>query len=228
MLKCAKAEFERAEQHGLPGYRLVWLCERTGLERQLLALLDRELADPPLANTVFSLEAELQTEIGSVELRGRADRIQASGGAHKQLLITDYKTSAKPPRVGSGEFVGGKFLQLPVYLYAASEGSGAELSGGSAEYVYLRGTAPLKSIEFSGDVLANRVDELQQLVAELASGIRAGVFPKVPGSESQGTYQHCRGCEFNSICEVQRGRITERKQHDKQLRQVLEREERYR
>src|SRR4029078_11682262 len=91
--------------------------------------------------------------------------------------------------------LGGKKLQLPVYLGAAGDGVEA-----TALYWFISRRADFARVGYEPDDERNR--RFRATLGALLGGIRSGAFPAVPGDEDEyyNSYKNCGFCDFDRIC----------------------------
>lgn len=155
---------------------------------------------------------------GSVQLRGKVDRIEVGENA---FTVIDYKTGKHPPKMAEIEL--GISLQLPMYLYAIERllaehsrqslepaagiyykliTAEEELGLGNAEF---RGKAfPLarksKQLMENGEALRALVDRTVSFVNDYVDGIAHGRFPLTTTEKAE---KVCRYCDFQRVCRIQ-------------------------
>jgi RecB family exonuclease len=185
-------------------------------------LLVREVAIDPF--TVLACELSLDTEIGGVRVRGRADRVDrlTAGG----LVIRDYKSGATRPktatavrtaleRLDKGEPLAGnapKGLNLQTLLYVP----GVEAMYGEpivrVEYLYFRGKRG-EGKQIEADTLeivddGARVDSSSLTRAEVAR-VQVDLAASIARSLADGSVsafstaldvETCRFCDFTHAC----------------------------
>ncbi len=215
----------RFEHTGVVGYPVMWELEKDAILAWLEDFFEEETGQDELHPTYFEVrygmrsrtseESEISTdepvplEFGKrrILLRGRIDRIDLSEDG-RQARIMDYKTGK--PHAKQDDFQGGTTLQLPLYLHAARhilETLHPEIDGLSAEYYHLAAKGKKRHIEFSGECLKRKRDELAGILDTIADGISGGLFFPLAG-------EACRWCGFALACGPYRRRILERKRRD--------------
>jgi hypothetical protein len=203
--------FREAEARGITGRPLLWRRD----QRLILAELDAFL----VADEGYRAESgarTLATELGfgvtgaihpavevvladgrALRMRGKADRIdQRADGA---LVVIDYKTG-RPDNYrsinGADPVPRGKFLQLPIYAYAARAAYGDATSPVSAWYWFVgRG----KNQRRGYDVDLHVDGEFQATVGAIVDGIEAGVFPLNPPEPGPRFYVECPYCDPDGL-----------------------------
>jgi RecB family exonuclease len=225
LLRIAQEELATAEARGLTGTSLLWGADRREILDDLATWLDQEIADAsglpscdvevsfgrdpthggtsPLATTsplVFSAGGR------AVRLGGTIDRLDhGSGGAFR---VIDYKTGSGSGLPRDGNLKGGQALQLPLYLLAGAMILGADPASGVAAYHLVSRRGRFKRIAFSGEDLAARRGDLDQVLDRIAGGIADGDFHPEPSENT------CRYCDYRDLCDVGRVRIAARKAGD--------------
>ncbi len=129
----------------------------------------------------------------AIELEGRVDRVDGLPGRGIQVL--DYKSGTSRSHK-KNSLQGGRQLQLPLYLLAASSLLGR--GEGRARYLF---TAEQKFMdEFTLDDLERRSEDLRRVLRLIVDGIIAGDFFPLP-QDSPGGSGYCEAhCPFRSIC----------------------------
>jgi ATP-dependent helicase/DNAse subunit B len=188
----AREVFRAAEASGITGRPLLWRRD----QRLILAELDAFLIADEGYRAEFGART-LATELGfgltgaehpavevvlddgrALRMRGKADRIDQR--ADGSLVVIDYKTGRPDDYKklsGDDPVPRGRFLQLPIYAYAARAAYGDPASPVSAWYWFVgRGNN-----QRSGYEVDESVDrEFQATVGAIVDGIEAGVFPPNP------------------------------------------------
>ncbi len=173
-------------------------------------LKDQEGFEPAYFERAFSCPFRLDKD-GEIVLRGRIDRIDLSRD-RRQARIIDYKTG-RPQPIEDGEFNGGEALQLPLYLYAASqELKDVELV--SAAYSYVAERAGYRRVLFTTKAWDKKLKTLKEVVGALVRGIQSGIYPTSPST--------CRPCSYPLVCGHAVGALHDRKRLDRKI-QFLER-----
>jgi RecB family exonuclease len=193
-------------------FRTPWSAarEHERIELALTRFLDWHATDP---RKLIDTEARFETVVplGSgeqVTLFGYADRLELD--ADGRVVVVDLKTAKSAP---SGPAVQ-RHVQLGVYQYAVDHGAVDELAGGDGPAV--SGGAELVQLGLpdGDDAVVQQQsayddDDPERVVlrAQLeraAALVRGETFPAVAGD-------HCRDCDFRSICPVQgAGSVTSR------------------
>src|SRR4029079_3491632 len=90
----------------------------------------------------------------TLHVAGRIDRI-VWDEHQTRFRIVDYKTGrVRDER--SGRLLGGRMLQLPLYVLAGAELLGMDAANGAAAYVYPTRRGGFTSFEWTGEHLAQR------------------------------------------------------------------------
>ena len=203
--------FREAEASGITGRPLLWRRD----QRSILAELDAFLVADEAYRAEFGART-LATELGfgvtgaafpavevvlgdgrTLRMRGKADRIdQRADGA---LVVIDYKTGRPDDyrKLNRDDPVPrGRFLQLPIYAYAARAAYGDAASPVSAWYWFVgRGNN-----QRSGYDVDTSVDhEFQGTVGAIVDGIDAGVFPPNPPEPGPRFYVQCHYCDPDAL-----------------------------
>jgi ATP-dependent helicase/nuclease subunit B len=130
-----------------------------------------------------------------VAFSGKIDRIDISGDDTGARVI-DYKTGAA--RTGGRKVLdGGKRLQLPVYLMAASrllEKAHPEATVDSAQYLYVGGSGGPGRMKLTREQLEGAMGDLATVVALIVRGISSGMFFSPPGDPG------CSYCDYADAC----------------------------
>lgn len=226
----AEEECADREQRGLVGYPLLWQVDRRAIMEDLTTWYDREVAerDDALRPGAFELRfgpkwthdredsplstddpVPLQADGLTLRFQGRIDRIDWSPD-RSAFRVVDYKTGKCPGHHKDDRLAGGRALQLPIYLLAASHVLGIPWERGEAEYFYVTRRGEFKRVRFSGATLRDRWEEFTALVQGLAEGIAAGRFHPVPGPSRE----HCTYCDYSTVCDIRIARLAERKAAD--------------
>ncbi len=206
LLQIADEELANAAARGQTGLEVYSRHEARTIGSDLRQFL---VADDALRQMTGAVPSEFEqaippTEIAGVTLRGRVDRIDRTPDGRAAWVI-DYKTGSAYDfrHVISGKssdlLLGGRKLQLPVYLAADGDAETAVAmywfitrKGGFARLLYQRTAANRASFEAT--------------LTAIVDGIRAGSFPAVPNEEDErrGGFENCTYCEYDRICSRRR------------------------
>jgi superfamily I DNA/RNA helicase len=141
----------------------------------------------PKSGSPVAFEKGLTLQIGGVDWRGRADRIEQRG---TDLHVIDYKTSATAASVADAE----SSIQLGFYLLAAmSDPELADLgSFTGAEFWYPR-KDPNKHAIVTRNFSMSSIDDVLDVLEEITTSIIAEDFPPVVGPQ-------CDTCNVALVC----------------------------
>jgi hypothetical protein len=201
----------QAEARGITGRPLLWRRD----QRTLLAEVDAFLAADEAfrarhdAHTLatelaFGLPGADQNAVEfvlrdgrTIRLRGQADRIDERGDG--ALVVIDYKTG-KPDNYrglhGEDPVPHGRFLQLPVYAYAARAAVGRSDTPVSAWYWFVgRGNNEIVGYEVDPGVDT----AFEATVRAIVDGIESGVFPPNPPEPGPSPFILCRYCNPDGL-----------------------------
>ncbi len=190
-----------------------WIPEAEQILDSVLRLLRHERSEhAEWVPDGFERKVRGGIEVGGRRLRfrGRIDRVDrtADGG----VRIVDYKTG-KPGRYKEDRFVGGRQLQMPVYLHCLAEEEGWD--AGAALYLELGG--PQDVPEFSLAGLRERTEDFRRALDLIAGGVAAGDFFPAP-AEGTGSWAYCGShCPYGQVCGSARGKLVEIKAGDPDL-----------
>jgi superfamily I DNA/RNA helicase/RecB family exonuclease len=192
-------------------FRTPWSADREH-ERIAVALtrfLEWHAANPrTLVGTEKRFETVVPLESGErVTLFGYADRLELDADGH--VVVVDLKTTKNAP---SGPAVQ-RNVQLGLYQYAVDHGAADALASepaagsGGAELVQLGLADGDSAVVQQQPAFPDDGPErtaLRQQLDRAATLVRAESFPAVAGD-------HCRDCDFRSICPIQgAGSVTQR------------------
>jgi CRISPR/Cas system-associated exonuclease Cas4 (RecB family) len=222
MRAIAEEECDAAQARGETGYAAMWTADRLQVIDDCLRWLDVERSDPTTAALpVGTCETPFATEIMldglRLRLRGRIDRMMWDE-ARTRFRVVDYKTGRVRDEK-SGRLLGGRMLQLALYVLAGAELLGIDASAGEAAYVYPTRRGEFRSVEWTGAQLAERRAELTGLLETIVAGIARGDFPVAPWKHDDA----CKYCTFDPVCPRPRKGYVERRLGDERLQQFAER-----
>jgi RecB family exonuclease len=203
LLDIADEEMEAAKARGQTGLDLY----RRHEARTIRTDLDQFLVEDELFRMETGAipakfeEAIPDSVVAGVRLRGRVDRVDITPDA-KAAWVIDYKTgSARDFKDAKDDpLLGGRKLQLPVYLAAVPE-----IPKARAIYWFIT-----RKGEFRRDVVYEATPEnesrFRRTLEAIVHGIRAGAFPAVSGEENEfwGAFDNCSYCDFGRICSRRR------------------------
>ena len=146
----------------------------------------------------------------SLDFRGIADRVDRGAGG--RMLVSDYKTGRGDAYEGIDDddpVQAGTTLQLGLYAEAATQLLGA--TSAEAHYWMVNPTAGYARHGYPWT--DDRRQRFVDVLATIADGIEAGVFPMVPGDWNiwRRTHENCKYCEFDGLCDRARGEEAEAK-----------------
>src|SRR6476646_3742450 len=141
----------------------------------------------------------------ALRLRGRIDRV-VWDEARTRFRVVDYKTGRVRDEK-SGRLLGGRMLQLALYVLAGSELLGIDASAGEAAYVYPTRRGEFRTVEWTGAQLAERRAELTGLLEAVVGGIGRGDFLVAPWKPDDA----CKYCAFDPVCPRPRKAYVERR-----------------
>jgi RecB family exonuclease len=224
LFEIADEECDERERRGLTGLPVLWRHDRHAIREDLARWYDEEIADEPrfdhgrfelafgFAGEGWEGRSEEPLEITSagvrLHLHGYIDRVNWKAD-DSSFRVIDYKTG-RGNDLKDGSLKGGRALQLPIYLLAASRTLGIPPERGSAEYFYVTTRGGFKRVAFAGTELAARREDFEQILETLATGIAGGDFHPVPGEKRD----HCRYCDFYDLCDARVEVLAERKADD--------------
>ncbi len=232
MRALAGEECDAAQARGETGYPAMWAADRLEVIDDCLQWLEVERLDPvtrqlPLGacearfgrrhpgEDVGDLSRDQPISIGldgrELLLSGRIDRITWDP-ARTRFRVVDYKTG-KVRDEKSAQLQGGRMLQLPLYVLAGAELLGADPLGGEAAYAYPTRRGKFKTVDWTGEHLAERHGEVLAVLGTVLDGIARGDFMVAPWNDSSA----CTYCDFNAICPRPRGAYVKRKAGDDRL-----------
>jgi RecB family exonuclease len=149
----------------------------------------------------------------NVSFSGKIDRVDVARDGRAARVI-DYKTGRKQTS-GKKVLDGGRRLQLPVYLLAASrmlEGEHPGIEVDSAQYRYVGGVGGPGRMELRRDQLEAATEDLATAVALIVRGITSGMFfapPHDPG---------CSFCDYAEACGSVATALSEIKSGDQRVK----------
>jgi RecB family exonuclease len=237
MRTTAREECDAAESRGETGYPAMWSADRLQIIEDCMRWLEVERGDARTAELPLgACEARFghrrpgepagalsQDEPVEIELNGRAmhlsgriDRI-VWDDARARFRVLDYKTG-KVRDEKSGRLLGGRMLQLPLYVLAGAKLMDIDPANGEAAYVYPTRRGGFRTIDWTGQQLVERHDEVTAMLAAIVDGIGRGDFMVAPYDPGSG----CRFCEFDVVCPRGRERYVERRADDERLRTFVD------
>ncbi len=203
---CLRAEYEKLAAAGRAAVGALAEIELEVLVRRMRALWDAGAAWSADATRVRTEQTLDDAESGESFLRGRIDRIEdlANGG----VRVIDFKTGRASNRVLGGaleddDLNAGQTLQLPIYARALVASDPTLRGRVECEYRYLKdknGDESPTRVRMSSQVLAERMDAIDAVIAGVRGGIASGVF--VPRADVAAVESPmCARCDARRICD---------------------------
>lgn len=212
----AEATFDEYEKQGRTGRPVRWRITR---EELLILLGDFLDADNTHRRTQRATPVSVELPFGmgdappvvieladgrSLRFRGLADRLDRSEDG--RTFVTDYKTGKGKEYKGidrDDPVKEGTTLQLGLYAEAARQLLGAE--DVDAHYWLVNQAADHARVGYPWT--DDRRDRLVEILTVIADGIEGGEFAADPGEWDgfRGTNDNCAYCDFDSICDRERG-----------------------
>ena len=230
MRAIAGEECDAARDRGETGYPAMWEADRVELIEDCVRWLEHERADEiTRALPLVAVEArfgrqmtgekpgslsqtepiEIDLPSGELRLVGRIDRVNWDA-ERSRFRVVDYKTGGKYAEK-SGELLGGRMLQLPLYVLAAAKLLGIDPVAGAAAYAYPTRKGEFKVVDWKPEDVAERQGDVVALLDAIMTSARQGDFIIAP---SEGA---CDWCPFKDICPGSRGGYADRKEGDERL-----------
>jgi RecB family exonuclease len=156
-----------------------------------------------------STPVEIELASGPLLLHGRIDRVSWDR-ERSCFRVVDYKTG-KVYEEKPAQLQGGRMLQLPLYVLAASSLLGIDPRRGSAAYVYPTRRGDFKTVDWSSEEMQARDGELLALLDAILTSVRAGDFIAAPYEGA------CDWCTFKDVCVGATGDYAQRKAGDERL-----------
>ena len=211
------------EDAGLAGAPITWARARTEIVDDLARWLDNEIAKPGAYperafevafggtypgkdESPYSTDEPLELDVGgrAVPLRGRIDRLEWEPGG--TFRIIDYKTGRNRLK---GVFDGGRALQLALYLLAAAKHRRARRRERHRRPTSSRPGAATSARTPSQGAISQR----SRATSTRCSVGSSAESPPATSTLSQ-AQDSCRFCDFQTVCDVRRYAIAERKSAD--------------
>jgi RecB family exonuclease len=215
LIAIAEEELATAKAQGLTGLDVFAEHEARTVRADLAQFLEKDTQFRRETGAVPS-DFELpipEQNIAGVRLRGYVDRIDRTPDGRRAWII-DYKTGKNDAKdLDKDPLLGGKKLQLPVYLGAAGDGVEA-----TALYWFISRRADFARVGYEPD--DERDQRFGATLEAIVGGIRSGAFPAVPGEEQEyyNSYENCGWCDFERICSRRRDIEYEAKAGDAAMR----------
>lgn len=218
----ADAELADVEARGLGGAPMLWRRSRSEIVDDLVRWLDNEIAYPGdfevrgfevafggrwmgKDESPYSRDEPLALDIDGQELRlrGRIDRLEWT--PNTAFRVIDYKSGSNRQK---GVFNGGRSLQLAIYLLAGADIVGIAVEHGRASYSFATRRGGFSEHMLTGRELDAGRESFNAVVGRIVGGVGGGDFHAEPHPNE------CRWCDFDSVCDIGRRRIAERKGED--------------
>ena len=179
MRQIAGEECDAARDRGETGYPAMWEADRVELIEDCVRWLHEEREDElTRVLPMVAVEArfgqrmagekqgslsqtepiEIELPSGALRLHGRIDRVNWDE-ARSRFRVVDYKSGGRHAE-RSGELQGGRMLQLPLYVLAASKLLGIDPSAGAAAYVYPTRKGEFHVVDWTPEDIAARHDDV--------------------------------------------------------------------
>ena len=234
LMGIAEEQFRFAEERGVTGKHLLWEMAKQSIRDDLTVFLSEEERLRASINTgKVVVEAKFGVGGDSPEVvdgetglrfRGFIDRVDISADG-ESVLVTDYKTGSNSPysALDKDPIDRGKRLQLGIYSLAAQR-LFPDATRVRAAYWFTSAGGGFKLLpsEYFDIEDSDTAQRFRAGVSTVVEGIRAGVFPANPGSDSN--HNNCTYCDFDSLCTSNSRRFDswERKKTDGQAAIYLE------
>jgi RecB family exonuclease len=213
--------FDEFEREGRTGRPPLWALDRAEILADLRAFVRRDAEDrartgarPRAVELAFGAGGDaVVVELAGgrrIRFRGFIDRIdQLPDG---QVVVIDYKTGTSKGYAGldADPVARGTRMQLPVYALAARARFGDVPV--RADYWFVSGAERFRRHGF--DVGGAVLGRFEEVLGTLVGGIEGGSFPGNPGDADRASFDHCRYCDFDSICPKDRDREWQRVRFD--------------
>ncbi|TAK65186.1 MAG: PD-(D/E)XK nuclease family protein [Dehalococcoidia bacterium] len=226
LMAAARDEERMREERGVTGRPMIWEMDRLQVEADLVRWYDMETDDagglrPGGFEVSFgathgnggprdtlSRDEPLELRAGgrTFAFRGRIDRLDWDD-ARTSFRVIDYKTGSSYSKQNS-VFDGGRALQLPIYLHAASRALDIEPDRGVSEYFFVSTKGGFKRKSITGRQLDDLREDFETVLETIADGVDGGMFAPSPDQST------CRYCDFKDVCDVRIERIMRRKTAD--------------
>ncbi|HEV8064553.1 MAG TPA: PD-(D/E)XK nuclease family protein [Acidimicrobiales bacterium] len=228
--RLAEERFAVLESEGKAGKSIFWQPERRTIARDLQRFVAKDVKASRAASLVpvaveldFGRDSEpvvIAAGGHEVKFRGRIDRVdRAPDGS---LVVADYK-SGRPDGykdIYKRPLGRGTHLQLPIYAKAALQAEGTN-GAARAEYRFVQATADYSVIPVE---LTEELDaELSAVLDALVSTVASGCFPPRPGPPGYlSSYEHCRYCDYDPVCAMDRAALWGRATWDPLLKAYVD------
>ena len=200
MRRIAGEECDAARDRGETGYPAMWEADRVELIEDCVRWLERERDDEL---TRLLPQVAVEARFGQRMDRGEAG-VPVADRADRDRAALRRAAPARPDRPGqlgraalpasawsttraaastpskSGELQGGRMLQLPLYVLAASKLLGIDPAGGAAAYVYPTRKGGFEIVDWTPEDIAARHADVIALLDAIVSAARRGDFIIAP------------------------------------------------
>ncbi|MCK4237465.1 MAG: PD-(D/E)XK nuclease family protein, partial [Candidatus Krumholzibacteria bacterium] len=207
--RVASAYFSTYPENEPVGLEVFWEMEKRTISESIKALLEKEMSKregyvPHCFEEPFGGRKDhtlVAFECGGRQLffHGRIDRIDLGSG--ELFRVIDYKTGRLIGR--DQDVAGGTFLQLPIYLLAASKILDRPIAAGIAQYWRVGMGEGKRRVSFSGGLWD--AEELRSVLDVITRGIEGGLFFAPAAGDA------CKFCSMRPACPSGRGRLFEAK-----------------
>lgn len=224
----AEEAIENTEEMGITGSGLSWFQEQVDLLDGIKKFVENEIENSMGVPTHFEMGfgkmpgEKMEDEhdnLPGLELndgtcfhyRGRIDRIDINSDT-KSCVVIDYKTGKTNKNYKADALMGGRQMQLPLYLSSVCSllPQYGDLSSSRALYYFATNRGAFKKLEFSGRTLMDRENDIKDLVTGALEESARGIFIPYPGANGE----NCEFCDFNCICPSDITKIFELKKDD--------------
>ena len=224
----AADECRKREAAGVTGRPLIWAMDQKQIDDDLVRWYELEVKEggktafrPGAFEVGFggvgygtghesslSIAEPLVVRAGGRDLmfQGRIDRVDWDE-ARENFRVIDYKTGSPRDKAAFGK---GRAMQLPIYLRAAAQALQIEPEHGEAQYFYVSSKGGFKRKSISGEELAARSADFEQVLTTVADGVDSGFFAPNPEKDRS----NCMWCDFKDVCDAKIDRIAQRKSND--------------
>ncbi len=211
----AKKWFKKVEQRGRTGFPMIWDIERDSIMEDLQEIIRIEarkkewlvpthfevrfgMSESEELEGAFSTDSPVPLKLKNkktISFKGRIDRIDLTED-QKRGTIIDYKTG-KVYHINNA-FMGGRSLQLPIYLYAAEhlliEHLKRKVHLDAALYFYVTRRGQFRTRHFDKEGWEEKLEVLKGIIQIISDGIERGLFFQ---REDE---WNCSFCDYRLIC----------------------------
>ena len=194
------SELGKAEESEPVGLDVFWELERERIREAVYFFVDAELEeDSPFVPSYFERsfgvgageDVSFELKSRKIHFRGRIDRLDVSRDA-SEFRVIDYKTGKLNGKYDGIE--GGRHIQLPIYLIAASSILNIPIEKGVAEYRSVNMMSPGKVVRFEGAEWGEVASELVEVIETFVEGMTKGLFFALADEKL------CQNCALRSAC----------------------------